>query len=99
MSIVNIVEHELKTDASELINAAIRPPATNPFKPTGSNSFTSIGKALSALTIEYCTGSSTDKANAIIPGIKKMNIGNSFKYAPKIAPLLPILILFAARVL
>ena len=29
MSIVKIVEHELKTEASELINAAINPPALN----------------------------------------------------------------------
>ena len=34
-----------------------------------------------------------------IPGIRNIKIGSNFKYAPKIVPLLPILILFAASVL
>ena len=53
---VNIVEQELNTDASELINAAIKPPATNPFNPTGNNVLTSIGKARSALSTEKTSG-------------------------------------------
>ena len=56
ISIVNIVEHELNTHASELISAAIRPPATNPFNPTGSKVLTSIGNALSAFSIENTSG-------------------------------------------
>ena len=56
MSIVNIVEHELNTDASELMRAAIKPPATKPFKPTGSKVLTSIGNALSAFSIENTSG-------------------------------------------
>ena len=49
--------------------------------------------------MEYTSGFSIDNANAIIPGTKKIKIGRSFRYAPKIAPLLPIFILFAANVL
>ena len=79
MSIVNIVEHELNTEANELIKAAIRPPATNPFNPTGNNVFTSIGNALSAFSIVKTSGFSIDSANAIIPGIRKINIGSNFK--------------------
>ena len=43
MSIVNKVEHELKTEESELIKAARSPPATNPLIPDGSNSRTKVG--------------------------------------------------------
>ena len=35
MSIVNMVEHELKTEARELISAAIKPPATRPLSQQG----------------------------------------------------------------
>ena len=56
MSIVNIVEHELKTDANELINAAIKPPATRPFKPTGNKVLTNIGNALSAFVTLKISG-------------------------------------------
>tara|TARA_B100001093_G_scaffold470689_1_gene492348 strand:+ start:905 stop:1174 length:270 start_codon:yes stop_codon:yes gene_type:complete len=89
----------LNTEAKELIRAAINPPATKPFKPAGKSVLTSIGNALSDFSIENRLGSLIDSAKAIIPGIKKINIGNNFKYAPKITPLLPILILFAASVL
>ncbi len=44
-SIVNSVEHELKTAASELISAASNPPATSPRSPTGNSAFTITGKA------------------------------------------------------
>tara|TARA_B000000609_G_C23822144_1_gene163547 strand:+ start:351 stop:503 length:153 start_codon:yes stop_codon:yes gene_type:complete len=47
MSIVNKVEHELKTEESELIKAARSPPATNPLIPDGSNSRTKVGKTWS----------------------------------------------------
>ena len=77
----------------------MRPPATRPFNPTGSRVFTNIGNALSAFSMEKTAGSLIESANAIIPGIKKIKIGNNFKYAPKIAPLLQSLILFAASVL
>ena len=86
ISIVKIVEQELKTEAKELINAAINPPATKPFKPTGNKVVTNIGKALSALS-KPVTGSITlntsgfcnVSAYAIIPGTKKIKIGKSFK--------------------
>ena len=99
------MEQELKTEASELISAAINPPATKPFIPTGSSVVTSIGKALSALSIPFesitlnISGFCRVKAYAIIPGIKKIRIGNNLRYAPNIAPLLPIIMLFAANVL
>ena len=76
---MKIVEQELKTEAKELISAAINPPATNPFNPTGNNVLTSIGKARSALSIEKTSGFCIDNAKAIIPGTKKINIGNNFK--------------------
>ena len=53
---VNIVEQELKTEARELISAAIKPPATKPFNPTGNKYFTNIGKALSALSMAKTSG-------------------------------------------
>ena len=49
--------------------------------------------------MENIAGSLIESANAIIPGIRNIKIGSNFRYAPKIAPLLPILILFAASVL
>ena len=76
---MKIVEQELKTEANELIKAAIKPPATSPFKPTGKSVFTSIGKALSAFVTTYVSGSWIVKAKAIIPGIKKIRIGSNFK--------------------
>ena len=51
-----MVEHELNTEAKELIKAAIRPPATKPFRPTGSKVLTSIGKARSAFSTEKTSG-------------------------------------------
>ena len=45
-----MVEQELNTEAKELIRAAINPPATRPFNPTGKRVVTSIGNALSALS-------------------------------------------------
>ena len=94
---MKIVEHELKTDAKELIKAAISPPATKPFNPTGKSVLTRIGNAWSLFSkiITPCLS----KAKAIIPGIKNIKMGSIFRYAPKIAPLLPILILLAASVL
>ena len=47
---VKMVEQELKTEANELIKAAINPPATNPLSPTGKRVFTNMGKARSALS-------------------------------------------------
>ena len=47
ISTVNKVDAELNTDASELINAAINPPATNPFNPTGNKYLTNVGKTSS----------------------------------------------------
>ncbi len=79
MSIVKIVEHELNTDANELIKAAIKPPATKPFKPTGSRVLTNIGKALSAFSILNTSGFWMLKAKAMIPGIRNINMGNIFK--------------------
>ena len=74
---VKIVEHELNTEANELINAAINPPATRPFSPTGNNVLTSIGKALSAFSTLKTSGFCTDSAKAIIPGIRKIKIGKA----------------------
>ena len=51
-----MVEHELNTEARELIKAAISPPATKPFSPTGNNVFTNIGNALSAFSMENTSG-------------------------------------------
>ena len=56
MSIVNMVEQELKTEANELIRAAIKPPATSPFNPTGRRVLTNIGNARSAFSTENISG-------------------------------------------
>src|SRR5260221_11843726 len=86
MSIVNKVEHALYTAASELISAANNPPASNPRKPTGINSFTSVGKAWSVF--DNCNLPCCAREYAIIPGIIKIKNGNNFKYAAKMVPLL-----------
>ena len=48
MSLVNKVEQELNTDASELIKAASRPAATSPLNPAGSTCIIKAGNAWSA---------------------------------------------------
>ena len=82
---------ELNSEARELMRAARMPQTTIPFKPAGSNVATNCGKAVSAvLSTKGCPFIITpfcDMANAIMPGIRNRNTGNSLRYAPKMAPL------------
>src|SRR5690606_9754274 len=96
ISTVKSVEHELNTEANELISAANNPAATNPLKPEGSRLLIRIGKASSGES--QCNSPRIFNVRAITPGIKNRNTGSNFNNAPKIVPLLPSLIFLAVRV-
>src|SRR6056297_2243957 len=95
MSTVNKVEHELNTEAKELIKAAKSPAATNPRSPDGNKLLIKTGNASSGLS--QCSSPRIFKVKAITPGIKNKNTGKSFNKAPKMVPLLPSLIFFAVN--
>ena len=70
MSIVNMVDDELNTAASELIRAASNPPATSPRAPAGNSAATSAGNAWSDSansSAPLCAS-----AYATSPGMRKM---------------------------
>ena len=89
---------ELNREASELINAAKNAAKqTKAFYSSRKESLaTSVGKAASAFAVPLASRGrkpshrlryiSDAGQNAIIPGIKNRNTGNSFRYAPKIVP-------------
>lgn len=76
---------ELNNDASELMRAARIPHTTKPFTPAGRIFATNVGKAASLIVTPFAsTGRKvppdfTFNAYAIIPGIRKMNTGSSFR--------------------
>ncbi len=96
-STVKSVETELKSDASELMSAAIMPATTSPRKPTGRSDCTSVGNTASPFSappslsgIANCAPLTTTwlwwSAKPSMPGTRKRNTGASLRNPPQIAP-------------